>query len=185
MAQPCLVSVELDPHGAPAAGPCAVELVLLWGGDVIAVEIARAPRGPDDFLRAEDLRAAAMQGAFEGVPLARAEGGAWRLLLPDGAPAPEGSRITARAGKALLRARKVPRPEIALPRARSDGRVRRAVLGAMVLHLAVVTLALELGRPSPPAAVRVVPPSPTLGPPRSVRGIEPEGGAFSARRTSP
>lgn len=159
-----MVAVELDSGAAPAEGPRVVELTLLWGGDVIAVEIARPPRGPGDVLVAGDLRATEMHAAFEGVPLARADArGAWLLLLPDGVPAPEGTRIAARAGKALLRARLVTPTPIALPRARGDGRVRRAVLGAAVLHLAIMTLALELGA-RPREAPHVPPPSPTLGP---------------------
>ena len=162
MARP-LVSVEVDPSGIPGAPRAAVELRLVWGGDLVAVEIVPPPERASDVLRTSDLRSPEMQAAFEDAAVARATPeGSWELVLPGGTPAPAGTRIAARAGKALLRASLVTPEELDLPRVRSDGRVRRAVLGATVLHLAIVAFALAYGGRAPvtPTAYRV----PSLAP---------------------
>lgn len=150
-----LVSVEVDPSGEPSAPRSAVELRLVWGKDLVAVEVVPPPRKADAVLRGADLRSAEMQACFEEVTLARATAeGSWELVLPDGSAAPAGTRLASRTGKAVLRASLVTPEELDLPRERSDGRVRRAVLGATVLHLAIVAFALSFGggRPAAPAA---------------------------------
>ncbi len=141
MARIPFAAVESDP-GAPA-GPCTVEITLVWGGEPIATAHSRRGTKAGALFRASDAGERTIAALFEDLPLARAEeDGRWTLLLANGEPAPEGTRLSIRTGKAVLRVRLVAPATLALPRAKSDGRVRRAFVGATIVHLAIVLVAL-------------------------------------------
>lgn len=144
-----LVAVATDTH-VPSAKD-TVEVTLVWGGEVVAVGHAPSRPRPGALLRASGL-GGAIAASFEELPLARArEDGGWDLLLPDGELAPRGTRLTMRAGKAALRVRLVGHEGDAgasAARGPRDARVRRAFLGAAMLHVAIVLVAI-MGAPPP------------------------------------
>ncbi len=144
-----LVAVATDTH-VPSAKD-TVEVTLVWGGDVVGIAHAPSRPRPGARLRASDL-GATIAATFDDLVVARArEGGGWDLLLPDGEAAPAGTRLTMRSGKAALRVRLVADEGDAgasSARGTRDARVRRAFLGAGILHVAIVLVAI-LSAPPP------------------------------------
>ena len=111
-----------------------LEARLMWGGEAILVRHVR----PRARVTIRDVGSAVL-GSSELV-IAREEGGAFVLCLPNGAAVPQGCRMTLRVGRALLRLTLVADDAEALPPARPDSRVALGIIAAAALHLVVLGL---------------------------------------------
>lgn len=157
--------VMMEAEAAPALGPGrihAVELTLLWGGEVVATALSSR-----EVVRASD-HLGPIASCFEDLVLARRTPEGQVLVLPNGEAAPADTRLGLRSGKATLRVRlvaPVASEDDALVRTPigPDTRVRRAFLGATILHVAIVLVGV-LRTPGPeeraPDAVSLMGPSP-------------------------
>ncbi len=134
-------SIETGAPKEPAGSRVLLEAKLVWAGDVLAVTHVK----PRDVLRVRDL-ALDVPGGRDTIVARGAE-----LVLPNGAAVPSGCTMTLRLGRARLRLAFVPDDGEVVPRARSDGRVRLAVLGAAVVHVAVLACLVH-GRASDASA---------------------------------
>jgi hypothetical protein len=135
-------SLESAPEPKVAViGRVLVEAKLFWGPDLLGVAHVR----PENEVRIAQL-GLEVPGGHEHV-VARVEGGCVALVTPSGERVPPGCRMTLRLGRARLRLTLVDDDVPVLPKPKSDPMLRRAVLGAAILHLGVAAIVVH-GRAS-------------------------------------
>lgn len=131
-------SLESAPEPKVAViGRVLLEAKLFWGQDLLGVAHVR----PEGEVRVAQLGLEVPGGHHHVV--ARVDGGCVALVTPGGERVPPGCRMTLRLGRARLRLTLVDDDVPALPKPKSDPMLRRAVLGAAILHLCVAAIVVH------------------------------------------